>query len=262
MPTTKVDEVEIYYEVYGDGEPLILIAGFMGDHTVWGGMLETLAKRFKVLIFDNRAVGQTQDSGKPFSIETLADDAIKLSQQVGFAKPHILGQSMGGAVAQTIAMKYPQQINSLIILNSVMKFSVVSQIAMTNLLDLEALKIPADLILNAILPWVLSSDFLSVPDNIKMLKKMVMSNPYPQSTENKKRQLAAIELFDSRPWANQIKTKTLVIAGEHDVLTPPAQCCHLANQIPQAIFKIIPGAHASPTEQPEKVTNEILAFLM
>jgi len=261
MPIAKFDDVEIFYEVHGNGEPLILVSGYMGDHTVWSGMLDTLAKQFKVVVFDNRAIGQTKDSGNSFTIETMADDVMKLSHQLELTHPHVVGQSMGGAIVQTLGMKYPKQIKNLVILNSVMKFSLVTHMAINTLLGLEKLNAPTDFIIDATLPWVFSSDFLGTPGNITALKEVLASNPYPQSTENKKRQLAAIDLFDSQKWVHKIEAEAMIIGSENDVLTPLAENRALANQISHAVFKTVPGGHASLVEQPEKLNKEILAFL-
>lgn len=78
-------------------------------------MLNGLATRFQVLIFDNRAIGQTKDNNTPFTLEIMAEDTMALVQQLGLENPVILGQSMGGAIAQIIAKNYATQINKLII---------------------------------------------------------------------------------------------------------------------------------------------------
>jgi len=82
-----LDELQIYYEIHGAGEPILLIAGYTCDNTFWNGLVYDLAKRFKVVTFDNRAVGRTKDSGQPFSIETMAMDAVMLIEHLELSRP-------------------------------------------------------------------------------------------------------------------------------------------------------------------------------
>lgn len=262
MPITKHNDLETYYEIHGQGEPLILIAGYSCDHTVWTGVLDTLAKNFQVVIFDNRAIGQTKDAGNKFTIETLADDVIALMRALKLEKAHLVGQSMGGAIAQTIASKYPQQVKKLIILNSVMQFALTSAMALENSVKLRQLDLSLDTVIDSVLPWVFSSEYLAKPSNIKSFKELVANNPYPQSIEDQLRQLAAIRLFNSRDMVRTIKSPTLVVAAESDLITPLITVEKLARNIDHAIFATTPGGHASLTEQPRKVGEIMLGYLV
>lgn len=261
MAKIKFSDLEMYYEIHGEGQPLVLIAGYSCDHTYWGVILDLLTPFYKVLIFDNRACGQTKDLGKPFAIETLADDVMNLCDALNIHNPHILGQSMGGAIAQTIAIRFPQQINKLIILNSTVKFSAASYVALNSLIQLRALGVPLDNVIDACLPWIFSSAFLADPLNIQAFHDIVNNDPYLQSVPNQQRQLAAIKNFDASGWQDKIHQPTLVIAAEEDVLTPVFQVQALANNIPNSRFEIVGGGHASPIEQAKPVSELILSFL-
>src|SRR4051812_43751026 len=106
MSFIKIKDTEFFYEVTGSGAPLVLISGFTVDHTIWGSVVEQLSKNFSVLTFDNRGAGQSSTPDYEYSIEMMADDAIAIAQQVfGGKKVNVVGQSMGGAIAQTIAHK-------------------------------------------------------------------------------------------------------------------------------------------------------------
>src|SRR3989338_85192 len=112
----RVNGASIYYEMRGSGHPLILISGYTRDHTLWTPVLEALAARFQVLRFDNRGVGRTQDEGQPLSASLMAEDVRALAKALGLQKPHIIGQSMGGTVAQKLAAAYPDEIGKLVLL--------------------------------------------------------------------------------------------------------------------------------------------------
>ena len=170
MPTININGVDIYYELHGQGDPLVLIAGYTCDHTFWNAMLDELAGKFRVLIFDNRGIGQTKDNGASFTLEMMAEDIVALIQQLGFLNPHILGQSMGGAIAQMIAKKYSDKINKLIILNSAAKFNTRTVKALESLLNLRKKDVSIDLLIEASMPWFFSSEYLTKSENISAFK--------------------------------------------------------------------------------------------
>lgn len=122
--------------------------------------------------------------------------------------------------------------------------------------------IPFDTLVEACIPWVYSSHFLSHPKNIEALKAIFESNPFPQSPEQQERHLNAIVQFDSEEWVTEVKNQTLVVAAQEDILCLPEESAQLAKQIPNADFIIIPGGHSSPMEIPDKVNKLILNFLI
>lgn len=261
MALLKLKDVEIYYELHGKGEALILIAGHACDHVFWSAMLEELSRHFQILIFDNRAVGQTKDSGASFTLETMADDTIQLAQKLGLGRPHILGQSMGGAIAQIIAHKYPDEINKLMILNSAAKFNARTLKAIESLIMLRKENISLDSLVAASLPWFFSIDFMHDPENIAAYKEAALNNPYPQSIQDQERQLKALQLFNSKPWLRTIKNPTQVIAAEDDIICLLTESQQLAASIANAELKIVAGAHASPLEQSVEVCRIVKDFV-
>src|SRR5579859_2633380 len=96
MPIVRVNDIEMYYEIHGEGEPVVLIAGLNSDHTLYRGILPRLAASYQVVAFDNRGVGQTDKPDIPYSIEMMADDTAGLLDALGITGAHILGTSMGG----------------------------------------------------------------------------------------------------------------------------------------------------------------------
>ena len=115
MPTISVNGIEFYYEIHGEGEPLILISGYTGDHTQWSHFIDPLSKKFKVLTFDNQGVGQTKDDGGPLSAQVMADNIVALADQLGLSSFHVAGQSMWGSIAQMIAIRHPGRVNKTIL---------------------------------------------------------------------------------------------------------------------------------------------------
>ncbi len=261
MPFLKVNDAQLYYEVHGDGAPLVLIAGYTCDHTFWTGMLHDLAAKFQVLIFDNRAVGQTKDGGGKITLEMMADDTIGLIKQLGMKCPHIVGHSMGGGIAQTLAKKYPYDIAKLIIANSATKINVRAMTAIEDMLNLRKQNVDLDVLIETCMPWFFSSSYLAVPENIAKFKKILMSNSYFQTVEDQERQFHALQLFDTEKWLHEIKAPTLIMSAEEDIIALPQESQHLKKVIAGAELVVIPGAHSVPLELPGKVNKVILDFL-
>lgn len=123
MPSVKVSDISMYYEIHGEGEPVVLIAGLNSDHTFYQrlGIIGLLAQRYQVVAFDNRGVGQTDKPDIPYSIEMMADDTLGLLNALGIEQAHILGTSMGGRIAAAIALQAPHRVKSLILISTIMK---------------------------------------------------------------------------------------------------------------------------------------------
>ena len=114
MPTVRVGDINMYYEIHGKGEPLLLIMGLGSDLTSWIFQIPEFSKKYRVIAFDNRGVGRSDAPDVPYSTAMMADDTTGLLDALGIERAHILGLSMGGFIAQELALKYPQRVKSLI----------------------------------------------------------------------------------------------------------------------------------------------------
>ncbi|MBN9227326.1 MULTISPECIES: alpha/beta fold hydrolase [Legionella] len=258
----KIDDINMYYEVHGKGTPIILIAGFTCDHTFWAGVLNQLAANHQVLTFDNRGIGQTDSPNTPYSIEMMADDVMRLSKKLGLQDPIIIGQSMGSAIAQNIGKRYPDQIQKIVLINTFAYLTKAPEMAFELTGELQRMNLPLRYRVQSIAPWVFSSDFLSQPNQLETLIRLAEQNPYPQSLIGYERQLNALKEFNSGDWLSEIKTPALVIAGEEDMIAPLAGAKEVQKKIGNNTqLDVIPGGHASPVEQPQKVADAILKFI-
>ena len=113
MPKVDLGEVRLNYEVHGEGEPIVLITGLGGEISFWKKYIPQLSKRFKVVVLDNRGAGETEYPPTLFTMRTLADDVASLMAHLGLERYHVLGWSMGGNVAQKIALNHPERVGSL-----------------------------------------------------------------------------------------------------------------------------------------------------
>ncbi len=108
----------MYYEIHGDGEPLVLIVGLGTDISEWEGIIHWLAQKYKVLAFDNRGAGRTDKPDTQYSIEMMANDTVGLMQTLGIEQAHILGISMGGRIALAMALQYPKSVKKLVLVST------------------------------------------------------------------------------------------------------------------------------------------------
>ena len=115
MPTAQVNEIKLHYRVHGKGEPLILIAGWGTDLRAWIFQLPAFRKYFRVVAFDNRGVGKSDKPSGPYSMKLMAADVIGLMDSLHIEAAHILGLSMGGMIAQEVAINYPNRVLKLVL---------------------------------------------------------------------------------------------------------------------------------------------------
>ena len=113
MPKMKVNDIQIYYQEIGSGEPLVMIMGLGGDLTAWAFQTPVFSQEFRCIVFDNRGAGRTDHPDTPYTIRMMARDTVSLLDGLGIDRAHVLGLSMGGMIAQEIAINEPSRVLSL-----------------------------------------------------------------------------------------------------------------------------------------------------
>lgn len=249
MPITKLNpNLEMYYEVHGEGEPLVLINGLKSDHTGWMPMLDSLQKHFQVILFDNRAVGQTKDDGQDLSIEVMANDVVALMNHLNISSAHIAGHSMGGAIAQVLAHQRPGKVKSLFLCNTFIKFNSAASQAFGKVLSLYQNDASRKQIMEAVIPWVFSKT-MDTPELREQIVSFVSSDPCWQTMQDYQRQLSALNAFDSTAWVGQISAPTIVVGSRDDITALPEESEQIAIAIKGAKLEMLAGGHASAIEQ-------------
>lgn len=115
MARAQIGEIQINYETHGKGPPLIMILGLGQDMATWGLQISELSSHFKLIVFDNRDSGKSSLCKGNYSTEDMAQDTIGLMDHLGIERAHLLGTSMGGMIAQQVAIMAPERVNSLIL---------------------------------------------------------------------------------------------------------------------------------------------------
>lgn len=264
MPFTQVEDVEIYYEVHGEGEPLLLIMGLANNLLSWHRTIPVLAKHYQVIAFDNRGVGRSGKPDIPYSIEMMANDARAVLDAVGVESTHIFGISMGGMIAQRFALSYPERVRSLILGCTTMGGSQhvkpapeVIEVLLARGSETET---PEEIAWKSV-PILYSQAFIEkereliAEDIAKRIEVPIPAYAYM-------RQLQATMGHNTYDELPTIQAPTLVIHGDEDALIVYDNGEIIASRIPQAQMVRLPGAgHIFWTEAPEATNQAILTFL-
>jgi pimeloyl-ACP methyl ester carboxylesterase len=115
MPTAPIGDLQLYYEEYGQGPRLIMILGLGQDVATWHFQIPELSKHLRLIVFDNRDTGKSSRCSEDYSTETMARDILGLMDHLSIDRTHLLGTSMGGMIAQHVALMEPERIDSLIL---------------------------------------------------------------------------------------------------------------------------------------------------
>ena len=118
MPTTHNDGLELAYQVSGEGPPLLIISGLSAERSFWA-LSRPLLKGFTLIEFDNRDIGKSQRAKAAYTAADMARDALAVLDASGFEKAHVIGHSMGGMIAQELAIAAPQRVNRLVLSNTI-----------------------------------------------------------------------------------------------------------------------------------------------
>jgi len=263
LPFASINQCQIYYEVLGEGDPLILVAGYSCDHSYFEPIVEILlANRLKLILFDNRYAGRTQCQDQALTIDDLANDTAALMENLNIKSAYVLGHSMGGAIVQALAYHFPHRVKKAVLAHSLVKSLPITEAVLQFPIDLAEEGISMRRRCEIVMPWLFSNEFLMSAEKREAFIQSNEQDPYPMSVLGLKRQREAILHFDSFPWVKQIKVPSLVLASDEDLLCPAKECRKLAEAIPQAQFHLFAHqAHLTHIEKPEEFCRAVLNFL-
>jgi pimeloyl-ACP methyl ester carboxylesterase len=262
MPQLNLPDVDLHYEAYGNGEPLVLIPGFAAGAWIWSKHIAPLATKFRVVTFDPRGIGKSSFESETLTMRLLADDTAALMQGLGIERAHILGASFGGFVAQEFALAYPEATRTLSLCCT--GFGGPNHIApsletLTAVLSTDGFNTEARVRRN-LLPAFSPGYVRDHPDGVEELIQLRLASPVVE--EAYKAQLQAGLGFDSEHRVGAIKAPTLVLSGTADAIVPVQNSRNLAQQIPGARLRLIEGgSHLFFIEQLGEFNRIVLEFL-
>jgi pimeloyl-ACP methyl ester carboxylesterase len=255
--------VRLHYRRVGSGEPLLLAMGTSGSLGMWAPFEATLAERYDVVSFDYRGLGDSERGDGAITVASLADDAAALLDALSIPRAHVLGWSLGSTVAQEVALRHPNKAGSLVLYGTWARSDAFATALMT------AVKHPWDTgdLATALvcLGVVYSPEFLDSPDFQKFVEwTLPLAPSTPEQVRAVAEEWAADLDFDSLDRIDAISAPTLVLTGEHDIVTPARHGRAVAARIPNATFELMTGSgssHGLLFERTDDFLRTVLAFL-
>ena len=274
MSIARVGAIDLYYDEQGSGDPLLLVMGLAADSAAWMFQLPDFARHYRTIVFDNRGVGRSAKPPGPYTIHEMADDTAGLLDVLGIARAHVVGVSMGGMIAQELALRHPDRVRGLVLactypepdaeVERQREFSVAQfggTVAADGEMRIDLTALDPMLFFQHLLPRVFNQAFID-QELPKLMQLFSGALQYGFSMEALLGQVAAVMGHRATERLHQIKARTLVITGDADLLIPPANSRVLAENIPNAKLVTIPGgSHGFNFETPEIFNREVLDFL-
>jgi 3-oxoadipate enol-lactonase len=255
MPYCQCGQISMHYEIQGEGPPLLLVAGLGGGTWSWYGQAPYFSARYRTITFDNRGAGRSDMPHGPYRMEQLAEDARCLLDHLGIERTFVLGLSMGGMIAQELALLAPHRIQALFLgcTHGGGPSRVPSAPAVIETL-LSNAGLSREEVIEKNLPIFLSEGCRKKqPELVTAYCAAQLAAP-EQPEYAFQAQLAAISTFDAGDRLRLIKVPTMIAAGSEDVLIPPENAQVLARKLPGAEVVVIPGAgHALHAECPDRL---------
>lgn len=267
MATAFINGINIEFEINGQGESLILLMGLGGESRSLYRQVREFKKKFQVVSLDNRGAGKSDTPDESYTIKTMADDTVCLMDFLEIDRTHILGVSMGGMIAQEIAIRFPERVNKLVLASTYPGGEDMKEITvnMRNALGLEEDFSKDD-------AWDVDIEkFMSHVASLSFNKReyqMVfnaMSAGYVQKAgvDGFAGQLEAASSCDTHTRLHEIQSPTLVLTGTGDRVVPMRSSEMIAGKIPYAsLEKIEGGSHAMYLEMSKAFNDKVLKFLI
>ena len=263
MPLAPANGTALHYEVVGQGPALCLIAGFRQSSAAWPrAFLDQLARQHQVITFDNRGTGRSPPTAGGYALDNQARDVTGLLDALGMARVHLLGFSMGGAIAQEVVTGHQERVDRLILFGTFCggpwatpaPWSVMRPLFVTEGLTPEQAARQA-------WPVTYSPDYLAAnPEAVEQQMRRELEHPTPGFVARQQRE--AIRRFDAYSALPKVRSPTLVATGAADALVVPRNAVTLAARIPGARLELLNDlGHRAIWEAPEEMAELIGDFL-
>ena len=256
----RINGININYEIYGREEgDIVMFSHSLGTSLLmWDPQVKALRDRYKILCFDTRGHGDSDVPEGAYTLEELADDAMRLLDVLGIERVHWVGLSMGGMIGQAVALNYPERLKSLILCDTAAKVNEEDQPVWQERID-AVLKDGMKALLQPTLERWFTKPFLEKdPPVVQLIRKLFLSTPVKGFVGCAE----AIRKLNYLDRLSEISLPTLIMVGEQDMGTPVEVSKEMHNRIAGSELVIIPSAaHLSNLEQTERFNISLLDFL-
>jgi 3-oxoadipate enol-lactonase len=261
MPTTVANGQTIYYEVHGDGEPLLCVMGLAADTLSWVLQIPAFEALHRTIVFDNRDVGQSSLAQESYEVADMAGDALALADALELDSFHLLGVSMGGAIAQEMALAAPERVRTLTL---AVTYAAAGRWGRTlsRVWGDRVRHMSREDRVDELMLLCFSEGFFENEEGVAWVRGLMLENPHPQPADAFARQLDASSRHDTRDRLGALAMPTHVIGGDHDMLVPVWKSREVAALIPGAKLTLLEASpHGLNVERAEEFNRAVLDFI-
>ena len=259
-----VNGLKFHVQTFGSGVPIIMIMGLGAPGDKWKHNYELLSKWFWCIVPDNRGAGLSdKPEAESYTTEQMADDIIGIMDALDIKKAHVMGVSMGGAIAQQVALKVPDRVLSLILTSTFASVSPAFKKALNLICELKEDTDPA--VLKQLNLWMTYGQYTQIhhPEKIEKSIEEDAAYPYPMPVYAYKAQCGACLSHNTAGRLHELKMPVLIAAGAKDLFMNIEKTMELVHGIPQAEFYLAPeGGHVHQWEYPEPYDSVVVGFLI
>ncbi len=255
MPKLDRSDAQVHFEVSGSGPPMLLLAGFMSDSASWTPILGLLEPHFTLVRPDNRTCGQTSPWDAPVSMDIWVEDAAAVMKDLGHARFHVVGHSLGGVIGWALAQAHADLVQSLTMIGSSPMPAPRNGQLFRSLIAIRRSNAPEDTWLRVLFPWLFRREAFQDPSVIKAAVAQSLAYPHAQSVDAMELQLMSLAGTDPTPFRTAPPVPTQAIMSPDDLLVPYEDALSVLGEIPVVTT---PGlGHSLHWDDPEQISGYI-----